>query len=364
MTTTETGTHLREVNVEVHNDLDAVRPEWDQLALRAGNVFGTWEWADAWHRHIGAGVPLRILLARRADGSAFALLPLYLARRRPVKLVRIIGAGPADELGVLCAEEDRDAAARALAGQLRRLTGRSGIFLGERIWGEHALAAALGGQLVLHNSSSVLPLSGRSFEDFLASRSRNFRSQVHRHERRLAREHRLAFRLTVDAGRLERDMQTLVSLHEARWTDGESASFTGARGPFHLDFARAALERGWLRLWTMELDGTPVAAWYGLRYSGIESYYQAGRDPALDRLHVGFVLLCHTIRCAFEDGLREYRFGLGDESYKTRFSEYDPGLDTFAIAAGPGGHLAALALRGVLRLPPGLRRTLRQGLKW
>ncbi len=351
------------VGIEVHTDLDAARLDWDQLALRAGSVFGTWEWADAWQRHLGVGAPLQIVVARRADGHPFALLPLFIARERPLRVLRIVGAGPADELGLLCAPEDRAAAARAVADKLRRLIGRSGFFLAERIWAEHALAAPFGAQVVHHNSSSVLPLSG-SFEDFLAARSRNFRSQVHRRERRLAREHQLVFRLTTDPDRLVGDMRTLIALHGARWSNGESTAFAGARAAFHLDFAGAALECGWLRLWTMELDGNPVAAWYGFRYGGIENYYQAGRDPSLKQLDIGFVLLCHTIRCAFEDGLREYRFGLGDESYKNRFAEHDPGLDTLAIAIGTRGQLAAAALRGVLGLSPRLRGIVRRQLKW
>ncbi len=354
---------MGDIQIEIHEELDAVRPEWDRLALRAGNVFGTWEWADAWHRHLAVGAALRIVVAREPDGTPLGLLPLYIVRRRPLKVIRIVGAGPADELGVLSAPKARDAAARAVADQVRLLIGPSGLFLGERIWAEQALAAPLGAEVVHRNSSSVLALSG-SFEDFLASRSRNFRSQVHRYERGLMRDHRLAFRLTVEPETLQRDMQTLISLHEARWSGGGSTAFAGTHGRFHLDFSRAALDRGWLRLWTMELDGRPVAAWYGLRYGDIETYYQAGRDPALDRLHVGFVLLCHTIRCAFEDGLREYRFGRGDESYKSRFAERDPGLDTLTIASGPGGHLATGALRRVLKLRPRTRRALQRRVRW
>jgi len=205
-------------------------------------------------------------------------------------------------------------------------------------------------------ASPVLPIAGRSFEDFLGSRSRNFRAQVRQRERRLVREHHIVYRLTDDPSRLEADMRTLIDLHSARWAGGRSSAFSGRRASFHLDFARRALDNGWLRLWTMEANGKPVAAWYGLRYAGIESYYQAGRDPAFERLHVGFVLLSHTIRCAFEDGMREYRFGLGDEPYKRRFAESDPGLDTVAVTSGARGRIALAAIRCALRLPPSMKR--------
>lgn len=134
-------------------------------------------------------------------------------------------------------------------------------------------------------------------------------------------------------------MQTLIRLHEMRWSDGQSTAFSGGRAAFHIEFAKRALDKGWLRLWIMEIDDEPVAAWYGLRYADVDTYYQSGRDPAFERLNVGFVLLCHTIRCAFADGMRAYRFGLGDEPYKSRFAESDPGLETVAITTGARGRM-------------------------
>jgi len=47
----------------------------------------------------------------------------------------------------------------------------------------------------------------------------------------------------------------------------------------------------------------PVAAWYGFRFAGIESYYQSGRDPDWDRHAVGAGILEHSIREAFADGM-------------------------------------------------------------
>src|SRR5262249_6369974 len=157
----------------------------------------------------------------------------------------------------------------------------------------------------------------------LSTRSANFRQEVGRRERRLQREHRLAFRLSDDPQRLQSDLDTLFALHPAVRARTEF-------GPesFPREFAEGALGRGWLRLWLLELDGRPAAVWYGFRFGGVETYYQAGRDPAADRLSVGFVLLVHTIRSAFEDGVREYRFGRGAESYKYRFASDDPGVET------------------------------------
>jgi CelD/BcsL family acetyltransferase involved in cellulose biosynthesis len=350
-----------ELALEGTPDLTSVRDDWTRLAQEAGNVFGTWEWADAWYRNIGsgAGVRLAVAVAKRPTGEPAAILPLAVTRRGPLRLVRFVGAGPADELGPVCAPQDRSDAAAALRRHVSRTLAGSGLFLGEQMWGEHGFASALGGTVVRRLGNPVLPIAGRSFDEFLASRRKHFRDRVRQSERKLQRAYAVTYRLTRDVDEVEGDMRTLMRLHEARWSDGDTTAFRGARGSFHLDFAATALRSGWLRLWTMELDQVPVAAWYGLRYGGIEFHYQSGRDPSFDADNVGFAVLCHSIRSAFEDGMREYRFGKGDEAYKARFAEYDPGLETVALAAGAIGRIGLGALRASLRLPDDWRRRAR-----
>jgi CelD/BcsL family acetyltransferase involved in cellulose biosynthesis len=316
--------------------LDALESAWRPLAERCGNVFGTWEWADVWWRHFGAGGELR---ARVIEDRV--VLPLCVARTGPFRLLRYIGHGHADELGPVSAPEDRDAATGAMAAALAEEA--YDLFLGEDMatgWGP-----ALGSKVVERTSAPVLELSESSWDEFLARRSSNFRQQMRKYERRLGREHTVAIRLADDPDRLKSDLDTLFALHRARWPG--SKWFAGAEA-FHREFAAVALERGWLRLWILALDGAPAAAWYGFRFAGVDSYYQGGRDPALSRERLGVVLIIHTVREALQDGSREYRFLRGGEAYKERFATSDPGLETLARPNGAKGRLA-LALRTVRR---------------
>jgi CelD/BcsL family acetyltransferase involved in cellulose biosynthesis len=197
-----------------------------------------------------------------------------------------------------------------------------------------------------------------SWDEFLASRSKNFRDQVRRRERKLGREHELAFRLADDPARLDEDMDALFRLHAARWSEDSTGVFHGPGAAFHREFARDALERGWLRLWFTELDGETVAAWYGWRYAGDEWYYQAGRDGRFEDLSLGFVMLAHTVRSACEDGARSYHFLAGDEGYKARFASEDPGATSHLLGPAPLLRPAAEALTGGSSLPAPLRRVV------
>jgi CelD/BcsL family acetyltransferase involved in cellulose biosynthesis len=328
--------------LEWSGSIDAFAGEWATAAEASGNVFATPEFASVWWEHLAPrGAEPLVAAVRSETGRPAAIVPLYLWRTRPLRVVRLVGHGPGDELGPVVDGRDATAAADALRSALAAVPGGFDLFLGEQLPATAGLAAALGARTLSRDGSPVLALGHSSWEELLAAKSRNFREQVGRRERKLFREHRCRFRLADDAGRLEDDLDVLFSLHAARWEGGRSA--VPAHEAFHRAFAARAFERGWLRLWFLEVDDTPRAAWLGFRFAGAESYYQAGRDPTWDAASIGFVLLVHTIREALADGMREYRFLRGGEAYKDRFADTDPGLETIALGSGLLGRAAVLA---------------------
>ncbi|MEA2245559.1 MAG: hypothetical protein QOH46_88, partial [Solirubrobacteraceae bacterium] len=298
----------------------------------------------------GRGQSLALTACRDASGALVAILPLYRSSRGPVKMLRFIGHGPADQLGPVCAPEHRRAVAEALKRLLAERNGDWNVMLAERLAPTEGWTGMLGGTVVHREESPTLQIGGRSFDEYLASRSKNFREQVRRRARKLAREHSVEFRLS-DAEHLDADLDTLFGLHDARWSDSEeeTSAFDESRQAFHRAFARHAVERGWLRLWVLEADGEPVACWYGFRFAQIEWYYQSGRNPDWEKQSVGFVLMAHTIQSAFDDGMLEYRLLRGGEGYKERFASDDPGLETMALTRGPVGKAALLAVTGPAR---------------
>jgi CelD/BcsL family acetyltransferase involved in cellulose biosynthesis len=346
----EAGLHLH-----MWRDTPEARAEWDRLAGGIGNVFASAAWGMTWWRHWGSEDGLLVGACRRSDGALAAILPLYVSARRPLRVLRFIGHGAGDLLGPVCAPHDRTQTVAALARLLAGDRVRWDLLVAQQIASGEGWTEALGGNLVRRERNPTLALDWSSWDDYLASRSANFRQQVRRRERRLARQHELRFRLTTSEETLEADLGVLFALHKARWRDEASPALRESRQSFHREFASQALKRGWLRLWFLELDGRPAAAWYGFRCGDIESYYQAGRDPSWDNHSVGLVLLAHTIRSALEDGMREYRFLRGAESYKNRFTDDMGELETFLVHRGIIGAAAGAVARVAAR------RTSRSG---
>jgi CelD/BcsL family acetyltransferase involved in cellulose biosynthesis len=352
------GTRPLAVRFELVDRLESLREEWGKLAEQGRNIFATWEFATIWWEHFGAGRRLVTVGCRDSGGELFAILPLYFWRLRPLRVLRFVGNGAGDILGPVCRPERLDDAARALRRLLEVAPWDWDVFVGENLRGEQDWPRQLGGHLIRREGNPVLRAPD-GFEGFLAQRTPNFRSAVRRGERRLARRYHVRYRLS-DSTTLDADLSALFRLHEVRF--GEQSAFGGSRTAFHRAFARRAEERGWLRLWILELDERPVAAQYGFRFGGVESFYQSGRDPELRRESLGMVLLSHAIRSAADDGIGEFALLRGHEPYKYRFATDDGGLDSVCVTRGAVG-AAALALMKAVRSSPTARKLLRGPLE-
>jgi CelD/BcsL family acetyltransferase involved in cellulose biosynthesis len=323
-----------QARVERAHTFAELRSEWRALVESGRSIFATWEWSEAWWRHFGRGRQLLLHACRSADGRLVSVLPLYVWREQPPRVLRFLGHGPSDELGPVSAPGAELDAARDLRAALDALDWD--VFFGQQLPGDEAWSERLGAATWRREASPIVHVPAGGWHEYLAGRSPNFRGQLARRQRALDRKGGLRVRL-ADETSLERDLDTLFALHRSRW-GSRTTDFVDSA--FHREVARSALERRWLRLWLLELDDRPVAAWHGFQVGDIASYYQAGRDPAFEQLSVGFVLLAHTLRAAIEDGATEYRMGRGDEAFKYRFTADDPGLESVVLARGYVGRAA------------------------
>ena len=165
---------------------------------------------------------------------------------------------------------------------------------------------------------------------------------------RLEGNHEVGYRY-ADAATLEQDLDDAFRLHRARFGAHTRCNYCGEHERFQRAFAARALERGWLRLLFLEVDGGPVCFEHGFAYERAYFAYQGGRDPAWDRQSVGFVLELETIRRAIEARAEEFRFLGGEEDYKYRYRTEDPRLETVAAPGTGRGRVAVAALAAMWR---------------
>ncbi len=322
-------------------ELKALAPAWRSLAVSRSNGFLTPEWFWAWQDHYGADHSPMVAIVRGAAGELRGVLPLVVGQRRRARGARFAGSSLGDHFEILAPDGDERQVARAIGAVLADQSGLWRFLVLENVdrdqWWWRELSAATGCGAPLVDRAYDLPritLDGRTWEEYLASRSRNFRSQLGRKRRSLERDHRVAVRWTTQDDDVESDMAALFRLHDLRWATrptGSSLTSPKARA-FHTDFSVAAHDQGWLRLGFLEVDAQPAAAWYGWRVGTRFAYYQAGFDPVWSDRSVGLLLFAEAIRAATEERAAEYDMLLGDEPYKQRFADSARQVCTAMIA--------------------------------
>jgi CelD/BcsL family acetyltransferase involved in cellulose biosynthesis len=325
--------------VESASELEALRAEWRTLAEGESNAFLTPEWFDASLDAYGEGVVPFVAGMRDDAERLLALAPLVRTGAEERRVIRFAGANLGDCFTALAREPRyRRALVRALGAELSRRRDWRALALenvpADSPWREELAKAGLSATRLPHRDE-VLPfasIEGLGWDEYLARKSRNFRSQLGRKARALERDHDVSYRLVSREDELEAALETFARLHHARWDErGGSQALTERSRRFHEVFTRSALARGWLRLWLLEVDSDAVAAWYGWRVGTRYAYYLAGFDPSWGRHSVGLLLQAHTLKAAMEEGASSYDLLLGGEEYKGRFADGEAEVRSWVV---------------------------------
>jgi len=296
--------------------------DWNRLAEGAGTPFLSYEWLRAWCTAFEEQ-RAPCLLVRDADGSLAAGACFRHMRRGQLLAAASVhsedwavvatGDSPAETLW-------RGIAAmpwrRAVFPALREDAGRPGL--------AEAVLRNAGSRVVreVAAESPYLRLSG-TFDELLGTRSRNFRSQLNRRRRALESAGSVAFRTSSRPADVERDIDAFLAVEAGGWKSrSRTAILSNPRTEaLYRGFARAAAERGWLRLHLLELDGEVVAGDYACVYGGGEYLLKTGYDERFGRFSPGLVLRADVLRQATEAGLRFYDFLGGPDHYKLRWTQ-------------------------------------------
>lgn len=308
--------------MEVHSSPDPIRRDWDELAERTGAApFLQAGWIEAWHGAFGWG-PLTVLAVRR-EGRVAGVLPVQ-ARRGAL-------TSPTDWQTPLFGPvvEDRDAAEQLARGLLARTGRRADLwFLPPDRPGVVECAAAAGlagfGRIVRTiTRAPYVPVEG-PFEQYMGSLDRKFRKEIGRLRRRL--EERGEARVVYEDGteRLDELLADGFRLEGSGWKEraGTAIRSDPAVEDFYRAIARWAVERGWLRLAFLRLDGRAIAFDFCLEHAGVFYVLKGGFETEERRLAPGTLLTRDGIERAFELGLSSYELLGQADDYKRSWTSH------------------------------------------
>ena len=258
--------------------------------------------------------------------APLAVTPSRLRRLLPFRSLEFLGTGSvgSDYLDVIVRRGEEPEASEALAGYLAG--GKLMLELtqiNQRSCAATSLATRLRerGWRVSETTTDVCPfitLSGHSWHSYLGTLGAKQRYNAESRIKNLDKQFEVRFEQATSEEQRREFLSLLLALHHRRWRErgGSTAFHTPGLLAFHEEVSRLALERGWLRLFVLRLDGGSAAAFYGFRYGRAFYFYQSGFDPCYAKHGVGQATVSLTIKHAIEEDAEEYDLLHGDESYK------------------------------------------------
>ena len=317
--------------IKNRDELNQLATEWNNLLRQsaADSIFLTWEWVSSWLEAVSPTVLLAVVAVHDARGSLVAIAPFYHSTLcflggLHYRCLRVLGdcysGGEYPDIILLPGIEEAalEAIARTITSPacqwdcawFPNVAGWTGA--AERLQTVFDQVLGFMRKRPCSFSSLVLPNSWPEFTDRLSS---NRRSVLQRQKKRLLQAGTMTIQRCMSKGDLPPALETLFALHRKRWLqDGQEGSF--ARRPrmevFYKNFATKALANNWLALFSLMLDGIPIATQYGYLYKNIFLQLQEGYDPAGPK-GSGNTLRAEIFRWCMEQGTQEYDF-LGEHT--------------------------------------------------
>ncbi len=314
---------------------EKLRGEWNALLRRSDTdtIFLTHEWQSTWWRFFAPGRDL-FLLALRERGELVGIAPFYRQRLPEGQaVIQLIGGTEiSDYLNLialpgyheqvyqaifefLCSEIvdweaiDLHCLPTAVSHYelLREVTARQGLAIQRRV----------------EDVCPVIPLPA-TWDEYLSMLDKKQRHELRRKMRRAEREADIHWYMTSDPHSLTKDMEDFFDLHRKSSPDKEDFMSETEMQHFFHEAARFALDRGWLELSFLLINGEKAASMLCFAYNNRTLVYNSGYDPQrFARLSPGIVLLAYHIQDSIAKGRAAFDFLRGDEAYKYRFGGQD-----------------------------------------
>jgi CelD/BcsL family acetyltransferase involved in cellulose biosynthesis len=191
-------------------------------------------------------------------------------------------------------------------------------------------------ELDYNHRACVIPLIG-SWNEYLNRQSPRFRKTLRNIINRTQRLGTVEVKCYRGSEAAERGLQRLFSVSNSSWKvmDGVAITSSKARMDFFHDLLRRPDTAGGVQIWFLEINGTPVASEVQVLEREVVYALRSDFDERCGDSSPGTYLQMEILKKLFEaGGYKAYNFGIGVNSYKTRWTEQCEQLVRFRLYNG------------------------------
>ncbi len=335
------------MKIEVINDINEfkdLKNDWDNLLEKSNinNIFLTWEWLYYWWIHFRGDKELLILLIKdETNNQIMGIAPFCIEKERlfslfSIKKIKFLGTEKvaSDFLDFIIYAGFEVEVLRIIYEYLDKNSDKWDIIEIEDIE-ENSKNIKLFKELVnkdykiLEQKSQVCPYIKlpESYELLLKTFSLNMRSNLKRQINRLQKKDKINFFINHNKEQIKGNIDKLFILHNTRFKTKNkdkyrTSSFSGDKiKHFHYDIAEKFLLKNWLKFYSIKNGEELIACLYAFKYKDKLFYYQSGFNPDWHKQGLGNALFDYALRDSIKEGLNEFHYLRGNESYKSKWTK-------------------------------------------
>jgi len=311
--------------VDNEQEFESLHDDWNDLVRQSSSdtIFLTWEWIRSWWGSYGVGRRLWILKVER-QGNLVGLAPFYQGEFRRFGMfdyrgLYLIGDGSSDSdyLDLISKRGEEEFVARSIVKHLLKHEDQWDVlFLNEIPEASLHLQwlRKCAGEEGWYWQEAVVPCScvclPSDWDGYLRSLKSRVRTKIRSLASRLEHNFKVGFDCCERSDELESRLESLFFLHNQRWqADGREGVFRSpAKRLFYKEMSRHFLARGWLRLYSLSLNGRYVAHQFCFEYRNSIFLLQEGFDPTSAEHGVGNVLRAYVFRDCIDRKVAVYDF--------------------------------------------------------
>jgi len=313
------------------DQLLSIAPEWIDLWQKypEATTFQRPEWLLPWIEAFQPQDPVAVEVRYYDRLVGFA--PLLIYSRGTERVLAFMGGGVSDYLDILVDPQYTNHAKDSVLAAIQQVSGWDLFELTDLPANSLLLRNPITEQTISeHDVCSVLNLPG-SREELLHIFSKRQRGNLRNARSKLQKAGGAEIEI-ASSETLHSFLEDLFRLHTARWsrTGQPGVLHDEAVKAFHIAAAPGLLDCGALKLYRLRLGQRTLAVIYALFDRETVLCYLQGFDPESAYFSPGTVLMFAVIEHAVNQGIREFDFLRGQESYKQHWRAQ--GQPTYCIA--------------------------------